>query len=119
MVLAVACFLGGFASNAIIPITVTYVVESFKGDGAEVAAILGIYRLTFVIVLPFFVTPWMTTIGSGWALGMAAFFSVAAFGLVVGLIWKGPVVRGWSVASVSLSEDGFRLMDDVETPARP
>ncbi|CAF9935387.1 MAG: hypothetical protein ALECFALPRED_006371 [Alectoria fallacina] len=50
MVLALACFLGGFATNAIVPVTVTYVIECFKGHASETAAIMGVSGDKTVVV---------------------------------------------------------------------
>lgn len=109
MVLAVACFLGGFGTNATVPITVTYIIESFKGHTTEVAAILGFYRLAFAIVLPLFIPSWIAKVGAGWTLGMCAFFAIFAYMLVVLLQWKGSVIRKWSLASVASSDEGLHL----------
>lgn len=119
MVLALACFLGGFATNAIVPVTVTYVIECFKGHASETAAIMGVYRLSFSLTLPFFVPAWIGRVGAGWCLGMAAFFSVIAYGGPALLIWKGAEIRQWSFKSLSANEGGLRLMKkagDIEAP---
>ena len=79
MVLALANFLGGFATNAIIPVTVNYVIECFKGHASESAAIMGLYRLAFSLTMPFFIPAWIDKLGFGWCLGMAAFFSILAY----------------------------------------
>lgn len=119
MVLALANFLGGFATNAIIPVTVNYIIECFKGHASESAAIMGVYRLAFSLTLPFFVPAWISKLGAGWCLGMAAFFSVLAYGGPLLLIWKGAEIRKWSFNSLSNNEGGLRLMEkssDVEEP---
>lgn len=110
MVLALANFLGGFATNAIIPVTVNYIVECFHGHASESAAIMGVYRLAFSLTLPFFVPGWIDKVGAGWCLGMAAFFSIFAFAGPVILMWKGEKVRKWSFESLSTNEEGLRLM---------
>ena len=112
MVFALACFLGGFATNAIIPVTVNYIIESFHGHASECAAIMGVYRLSFSLTLPFFVPAWIDKVGAGWCLGMAAFFSVFAFGGPLLLIWKGEEMRRRSFSSLSANEGGLRLMGE-------
>ena len=110
MVLALANFLGGFATNAIIPVTVNYIIECFKGNAAESAAIMGFYRLAFNLTIPFFFPAWIAKVGAGWCLGMAAFFSIFAFGAAVLLIWKGAEIRKLSFKSLSANEGGVRVM---------
>ena len=73
MVLALACFLGGFATNSLIPVTVNYVIECFKNNPSECAAIMGVYRLAFSLTVPFFVEAWIEKLGFDWCLGSAAF----------------------------------------------
>ncbi|KAL9133327.1 MAG: hypothetical protein Q9175_005496 [Cornicularia normoerica] len=113
MVLAVANFLGGFATNAIIPVTVNYIIECFKGHASESAAIMGVYRLAFSLTLPFFVPWWIGKVGAGWCLGMAAFFSVFAYGGPVLLMWKGAEIRKWSFKSLSADDGGVRLIEKI------
>ena len=112
MVLALACFLGGFATNAIIPVTVNYVIESFQGHASESAAIMGVYRLSFSLTLPFFVPAWIDRVGPGWCLGMAAFFSVFAFGGPLLLMSKGEEIRMRSFKSLSTNDGGLRIMGE-------
>ncbi|KAL9065488.1 MAG: hypothetical protein Q9161_008193 [Pseudevernia consocians] len=120
MVLALANFLGGFATNAIIPVTVNYVIECFKGHASESAAIMGLYRLAFSLTLPFFVPAWIAKAGAGWCLGMAAFFSIFAYGGPALLMWKGAEIRKWSFKSLSANEGGLRLMKStLETEDTP
>lgn len=89
MVLAVANFLGAFATNAIIPMTVNYITECFEEHASESAPIIGLYRLGFRLTLPFFVPAWIDKVGFGWCLGMAAFFSTFAYGGIVLLLCVG------------------------------
>ena len=110
MVLALANFLGGFSTNAIIPVTVNYIVECFHGHASESAAIMGVYRLAFSLTLPFFEPAWINKVGAGWCLGMAGFFSIFAFAGPVMLMWKGEEIRKWSFKSLATNEEGLRLM---------
>ncbi len=114
MVLALANFLGGFATTAIIPVTVNYIIECFQGHASESAAIMGVYRLSFSLTLPFCVPVWIGRVGAGWCFGMAAFFSIFAFGGPALLMWKGKEIRKWSFKSLSANEGGVRLMEKSE-----
>ncbi len=93
IVLALACFLGGWTTNSIIPVTLHYIIECFKGHTSESAAIMVLYRLAFTLKIPFIVPDWIVKVGSGWCLGMAAFFSIFAFGFIVVLMIWGEQVR--------------------------
>ena len=111
IVLAVSSFLIGWATTAIIPVTVNYSIECFKEHATATTAIIGLYRLAFNTSIPFFVPAWMAKVGAAWCLGMAAFFSIFAFMFITLLMWKGHVIRKWSFASVASSEEGTRLME--------
>ena len=118
MVFALANFMGGFAINAIVPVTVNYIVECFHGYASESAAIMGLYRLSFTLSLPFFVPAWMERVGAGWCLGMAAFFSIFAFAGPILLMWKGEAIRKRSFKRLSANEEGLRLIGkDKDTGA--
>ena len=119
MVLALANFLGGFSTNAIIPVTVNYVIECFKDHASGSAAIMGLYRLAFSLTIPFFVPAWIDRVGFGWCLGMAAFFSVFAYGGIILLLWRGKELRELSFTSISSNEGGMRILQKEEGPALP
>ena len=110
MVLATACFLGGWATNSIVPVTVNYIIECFMGNASESAAIMGLYRLAFSLTIPFFVDSWIERVGSGWCLGMAAFFSVLSYSTIILLIWKGQSIRLLSFMDLSSNEGGTELI---------
>ena len=119
MVLALANFLGGFATNAIIPVTVNYIIECFKGHASESAAIMGLHRLAFSLTMPFFIPTWIDKLGFGWCLGMAAFLSILAYGGIILLLWKGKELRELSFTSISSNEGGIRIIqkgDDLPPP---
>ncbi len=109
MVLAVGAFLITFAGMLSVPVVVNYVAECFKEYAAETGTIMGIYRLIFGLVVPFFITPWEKAVSVGWVFGMAAFFSVGAFGLLVVLMLKGHEIRQLSFKSVASTEEGARV----------
>ena len=108
MVLALLNFLGGFSTNAIIPVTVNRVVECFN-HASELVAIMRLYRLAFSLTMSFFVPAWIE-VGFGWCLGMAAFYSVFAYGGIVLLLWTGKELRGLSFTSISSNEGGMRIL---------
>jgi hypothetical protein len=111
LVLALACFFfGGWATNSIIPVTVHYIIECFKGHTSESAAIMGLYSLAFTLAIPFFVPDWIVKVGFGWCLGMAAFFSMFAFVFIVVLMIWGKQVRGMSWGGLESNEGGTRLI---------
>lgn len=116
MVLALACFLGGFATNSIIPVTANYVIECFKNNPSECAAIMGLYRLAFSLCVPFFVEAWIERLGFDWCLGSAAFFSIFAFSFIVALIWKGNELRKLSFKTLASSEGGVKILGNGEKP---
>lgn len=109
MVLAVGAFLITFAGMLSVPVAVNYVAECFKEYAAETGTIMGIYRLIFGLVVPFFITPWEKAVSVGWVFGMAAFFSIGAFGLLVVLMLKGHEIRQLSFKSVASTEEGARV----------
>lgn len=110
MALAIANFLGGFATNSMIPVTVNYIIECFNGHASESAAIMGVYRLALSLCVPFFAPAWIERVGFGWCLGMAAFFSIVAYLSVILLIWKGATIRCFSVGGVASNDGGEDLM---------
>ena len=112
MVLALGVFLITFSAMLSVPVAVNYVIECFRQHTLETSAIMGAYRLTFRLAVPFFVNPWERTIGVGWVFGMAAFFSIGSFMLVVLSMWKGHRIRQWSLAGVASTEEGSRLTEN-------
>ena len=111
MVLALGVFLITFSAMLSVPVTVNYVMECFRQHSLETSAIMGAYRLTFGLAVPFFVTPWEKAVGIGWVFGMAAFFSIGAFMFLVLLIWKGHEVRKFSLNGVASTEEGVKLIE--------
>ena len=74
---------------------------------------MGFYRLAFSLTWPFFVPAWIQKLGIGRCLGMAASFSVSAFGSVVLLIWKGKEIRQLSFKGNSSDQDGMIITKHV------
>ena len=99
-----------------VPVAVNYAIECFRKHALETSAIMGAYRLTFGLAIPFFVTPWEKAVGIGWVFGMAAFFSVGALMLLVLLMLKGHEIRNFSFDGVASTEEGSRLTEAQEAP---
>ena len=116
MVLALGVFLITFSAMLSVPVAVNYVVECFREHALETSAIMGAYRLTFGLAIPFFVTPWEKAVGIGWVFGMAAFFSVGAFMLLVLLMLKGHEIRDFSFDGVASTEEGSNLSEAQVAP---
>ena len=111
MVLALGAFLITFSAMLSVPVTVNYVIECFREHALETSAIMGAYRLAFGLAIPFFVTPWEKRVGVGWVFGMAAFFSIASFMLLIVLMWKGHEIRKLSFHGVASTEEGSKLTE--------
>ena len=93
MVLALGSFLISFSAVAGVPVAINYVVEAFECNPQEVGTAMNVWRLLLGLVVPFFLSSWEERVGVGWVFGMAAFFSLFAFGLILILIWKGHDMR--------------------------
>ncbi|CAF9942278.1 hypothetical protein IMSHALPRED_003449 [Imshaugia aleurites] len=111
MVLALGAFLITFSAMLSVPVAVNHVIECFRQHALETSAIMGVYRLTFGLAVPFFVTPWEKAVGIGWVFGMAAFFSIGSFMLLVLLMWKGHEIRNLSFNGVASTEEGSKLTE--------
>lgn len=109
MVLALGAFLITVAATVSVPVSVNYVVESFKRNPQEVGTIMNAYRLLLALVVQFFISPWAKQVGIGWVFGMMAFFSIFSFMLIVLLMFKGHQIRQWSFASVAAAEEGAKV----------
>ena len=55
MVLAVGSFLTTFAAMQIVPASVNYAVECFEAYPTQVGSIMGAYRLSLGLAIPFFI----------------------------------------------------------------
>ena len=66
MVLALGAYLLTFSSMITVPISVNYLIECFKSRPTECSAVMGAYRLTLGLAIPFFVEPWAAAVGVGW-----------------------------------------------------
>lgn len=115
MVLALGSFLITFGTMLSVPVTVNYMVECFRGHVVEVSATMGVYRLSLGLAVPFFIEPWIDRVGGpGWVFGMAAFFSIFAFSLLIVLMWKGHQLRQIRLGSFAWDEEGTRLVEKDE-----
>ena len=113
MVLALGSFLITFAAILSVPVTVNYTIECFKHNSAECGAIMGFYRLIFGLAIPFFIGPWISRVGVGWVFGMASFFSIASFGLICVLMWKGKAIRQLSIGNLTFTEEGEKVIGQI------
>lgn len=111
MVLALATFLVAFAALLCVPIITNYAVESFPSHAFEASIAMGTYRLVFGLAIPFFVHPWEREVKTGWVFGMAAFFSLVAFLLVLSLMVKGSKIHS---CNISLPSNDSKASGDEE-----
>ncbi|KZF22834.1 MFS general substrate transporter [Xylona heveae TC161] len=111
MVLALASFLIAYAACSSVAVPINYLVESFAGNPQEVGTVMNGYRLALGLAINFFTEPWEKSVGIGWVFGMAAFFSLGSFLLVILLMWKGHVIRQWSYGGIGKTDDGAKVVD--------
>ena len=111
MVLALGALLITFSAMWSVPVTVNHVIECFRQHALETSTIMGAYHLAFGLAIPFFVTPWEKRVGIGWGFGMAAFFHIASFMLLILLLWKGHEIWKLSFHGVASTEEGSKLTD--------
>jgi len=93
-----------------IPITVNYICESFIFHPAEAAITANALRLLFGLSVAFYINEWVAEVTVGWAYGMMAFFDVFSFGFAGLLMWKGHLIRSWTVGGLNESEDGEKVL---------
>lgn len=108
MVLALGVFLSLFAGLLAQPIIVNYVVECYTQYAVESSIIVAVYRLGWGIAITFFVGEWEARINVGWVFGMSACFALASGLLPLLLIWKGHVLRRWSLVMSLISTEAGR-----------
>lgn len=112
MVLALASFIIWFAALLALPVCYNYVVECFLDNPVETSVSLNAYRVTFGLISVFIVTQWQSAVGVGWMWGMGAFFIVFVDIIMICLIFKGHVVRGWTLMlskTIAVTEDGAKI----------
>ena len=93
---------GGVSS---VPVPVNYVADCFKRYPQELGASLNTYRLVLGLALPFFINTWSARVGIDWVYDTQAFVTIFAFGIIVLLMWKGHVIRGWSLIKADEEDD--------------
>lgn len=108
MVLALGIFMSIFAGLLAQPIIVNYVVECYTDYAVESTIIVAIYRLSWGIAIPFFVSQWEARVSVGWVFGMSALFALASGLLVLVLIWTGHVLRRWTLIKSLISIEAGR-----------
>lgn len=115
MVLALGAFMITFAAMSSVPVVINYVVECFRGNPLEVSNIMGVYRLSLGLAVPFFIDPWIKAVhGPGWVFGMTAFFSLFAFSLIVILMFKGHDLRHIRSVRLASDEEGVFIVKTEE-----
>jgi MFS family permease len=84
--LAVASMLVIYASMCITPVTVNYLSECFTHNVEETAIVLNTARIAFGLSVAFYITPWVTAMGVGWAYGLMAFIMIVSWLFVMALM---------------------------------
>lgn len=113
MVLAVGSFFVTTSAIAAVPVPLNYLVESFAGKPREVGTSANVYRLLLAFVVPFILDPWERRVGVNWVFGMAAFFTLLGLLMIGMLVWKGAVLRRYSIGTYSEVEEQARLTKEV------
>ena len=94
------------------PVCYNYVVECFLSHPVDTSVALNAYRIAFGILSVFTVTEWQAAVGVGWLWGMGSFLIVFVDLIIVGLIWKGHLVRELTVRlnkDLCVTEDGAQI----------
>ena len=113
MVYALGVFVVGLGTLISVPIATNYVAESFTHYGTESTLVMTFYRLSWGVLIPFFIDSWIAKVQIGWVFGMAAFLVFAAWLLVLLLLWKGQTLRRWNLMrSLASSEDGATVFEE-------
>jgi high-affinity Fe2+/Pb2+ permease len=86
-------------------------LQCFRDHATEVACIIGLYRLSLGLAVPFFIDVWIAKVSVGWVFGMMAFFSLFAFSLVVVMMVWGHQLRQIHVGNLSRDEEGVKVVD--------
>ena len=112
MVLALASFLIWFGALLALPVLYNYIIECFLNNPVEASVSLNAYRVAFGLMSVFIVTEWQKAVGVGWMWGMGAFFILFVDIIMLFVIFKGHVVREWTVIvskGLAVTEDGARV----------
>ena len=112
MVLALGSFLIWFGALLALPVCYNYIIECFLHHPVEASVSLNAYRVSFGLMSVFIVTQWEAAVGLGWMWGMGAFLILLVDIIMVGIIWKGHVVRKWTSVvsrSIAVTEDGTKI----------
>ncbi|KAF2861364.1 putative polyamine transporter [Piedraia hortae CBS 480.64] len=112
MVLALGSFLIWFSALLALPVCYNYVVECFLHHPVEASVALNAYRVSFGLMSVFTITDWQKSVGVGWMWGMGAFLIVFVDLIMIGIVFKGHVVRNWTVKlnpDIAVTEDGAKV----------
>lgn len=78
---------------------------------AEASITANCLRLLFGLSVAFYINEWIAAVDVGWTYGMMAIFDAFSFGFVGLLMWKGQVIRRWSVAGLNETEEGEKVVE--------
>lgn len=109
MVLALGSVIIWFAALLALPVCYNYVVECFLDNPVETSVSLNAYRVTFGLISVFIVTQWQAAVGLGWMWGMGSFLIIFVNLIILGLIFKGHIVRNWTSKSIAVNEAGATI----------
>jgi len=71
-------------------------------------------RLFLGLSINFYINQWIKRVDIGWVYGMMGFFTVFSFFFLIVLMWKGDMIRSWTLFGLSASEDGEHLLEGKE-----
>jgi hypothetical protein len=83
--------------------------ECFTKNPAEAAITGNCLRLLFGLSVAFYINEWIAEVGVGWVYGMMAIFDAVSFCFVVLLIWKGHLIRSWTIGGLNSTEEGEKV----------
>jgi hypothetical protein len=109
-VLALGQIFVTFGSLASTPITVNYLCECFTHNPAETAIVLNTFRISLGLTVTFYINEWVAGVGFGWTYGITAFLEIFSFLAVMALMWKGHIIRFYSIGHLASSEEGEKVV---------
>lgn len=114
MVFALGYLVTAFSGLVAVPVATNYIAESFTHYGTESTVAMTFYRLSWGVLVPFFVARWIDEVGINWVYGTAALITLVSWGFIWTLLWKGHELRAKSlIKSLASSEEGETLFELV------
>ena len=107
---AILVTFGGLAS---LPVVMNYICECFRQYPAEATTVLVTTRTAFGLSITFFIDRWVKAVGVGWVYGTMALLTVATFGFIVLLMWKGHLIRSWTPTNLDETEEGSKVLEAI------